>query len=297
MTATTTNLKTQVQAKITAATSALSLEDLLILRKAADGLDCDESNLDTLITAKLNAMNSSTAPEDLLIGNRAADIPESTGSQTVVKKMQKILASTPWTSPANLAGNVAYVSGCGAGGSGCIVSNMGCGGFGGAFGIKIPYQVAPAEVITVVIGAGGLGPTGSNNPGAAGGSSSFGTLTFSGGAGGKQTNGALHAAFSDSGVRPYIAIGTTEAAYFSTPSESVFGNIAGSTIVTSTNIATGGAAGLFGNGTNAVSGSGANSASAAANSGAGSGAVLRAATHTVGNGGSGAIIVEWEEFV
>ncbi len=74
MSATTTNLKAQVQARIDAANAGTALRDLMILRKSAQGLGCNESNLDTLVTSKLNAMSAGTAHIDLIIGNQASDI-------------------------------------------------------------------------------------------------------------------------------------------------------------------------------------------------------------------------------
>lgn len=71
MTATTTNLKAQVQIRINAATSETSLKDLMILRLAAFGLDCNEANLDTLVTAKLEAMGDETALQELMMGSKA----------------------------------------------------------------------------------------------------------------------------------------------------------------------------------------------------------------------------------
>jgi photosystem II stability/assembly factor-like uncharacterized protein len=75
MTAITTNLKTQVQAQIDAADSSTSLKDLLVIRKSAEGLRCDESNLDTLMSAAIASMSPSTALKDLLLGNKASGLP------------------------------------------------------------------------------------------------------------------------------------------------------------------------------------------------------------------------------
>jgi hypothetical protein len=297
MSATTTNLKTQVQAKITGATSALSLEELFILRKSADGLDCNESNLDTLVTAKLNAMGSSTPIEDLLFGNRAADIPESSTSQIVIRKIQEITVSGNWTVPANIAGGTLWVTGCGGGGSGVRVNSttiIANGGFGGSYGINIPISVSPLQVIPVIIGAGGAGiPASGTVSGNSGGTTSFGSLSFRGGSGGQVglTDVLL---LGCSGVNPPIVLISPARAILA---QSLNGNECGASSITSiSNISCGGAAGLFGNGTAGKLSTGTQTDNAPANSGAGSGG-SGGSTDSVGAGGSGKILVEWEEFV
>jgi hypothetical protein len=307
MTATVTNLKTQVQAKIDSATGATSLEDLLILRKAADGLDCNEINLDTLITAKLNAMNSATAPEDLLIGNRAADIQQAATVQTVVKKSQEILVSSNWTSPAKLAGDTVWVTGAAGGGSGCVSGSSGqvnyiaVGGWGGSYAIRYPIKVTPGQVIPVTIGAGGAAT--SSSTGNLGGDTIVGSyLILKGGKGGASLrnesylNESYRSIGNGVGVRPYIGIFSSQAegVVFVLPSESVNGNSCGNGVYNSSNnCAYGGGAGLFGRGGSA-SNSGDSSATPEANSGAGGGSTR---IGIAGAGAAGKLIIEWEEFL
>jgi hypothetical protein len=63
------NLKTQVQSRIDAATGATTLDDLLLIRKAAVGLGCNESNLDSLIAAKITALGGASLPIELVGAN------------------------------------------------------------------------------------------------------------------------------------------------------------------------------------------------------------------------------------
>jgi hypothetical protein len=298
----TTNLKTQIQTRINAANSSTTKDQLLELRKAAEGLNCDESNLDTLMTAINASLNGSESNEDLIIARVASGVkPESSASAVIIKKSQEILVSGNWTVPAKLAGNTVWVTGCGAGGSGGRNNSSGSivtGGFGGCYGLRIPVNVAPNQTISCVIGAGGAGiPSGLTVDGNSGGDTSFGSLVFKGGSGGQAAGATLGVteislAFKV-GVFPVYFIDATVDRII--PSETINGNTAGSNFYGSvTNIATGGAAGLFGRGTDGKQQ--AASESAPANSGAGSGGAL-GTTSVVGAGGSGKIVVEWEEFL
>lgn len=93
MTATTTNLKAQLQARIDAATGATPLKDLMAIRLAASGLGCNEANLDTLVTARLNAMDASTELKDLLAGNKASDL--GAAAPVIIGGMTKLPAHFP----------------------------------------------------------------------------------------------------------------------------------------------------------------------------------------------------------
>ncbi|WP_337840521.1 hypothetical protein [Rheinheimera sp.] len=75
MTAITTNLKALVQARIDALTSETTITDLMLLRKAAAGLGCDESALNAKVSAALAAFDPDTPLKDLLLGSKAADAP------------------------------------------------------------------------------------------------------------------------------------------------------------------------------------------------------------------------------
>ena len=77
------NLKSTIQARVTAATSATPLKDLMILAKAARGLGVNTANIETLINTKLNALNGSSPLADLLVGAVASGaIPDTVGAVT-----------------------------------------------------------------------------------------------------------------------------------------------------------------------------------------------------------------------
>jgi|GEM_PF-4995492 len=78
------NSKTQIQNRINAATGATTLNDLLLLRKAAEGLCCDETNLDTLITAALNAQDGTTPITQVFAGKVAAGLRGRVAYQTPI---------------------------------------------------------------------------------------------------------------------------------------------------------------------------------------------------------------------
>jgi hypothetical protein len=63
------NLKTQVQNRIDAATGATSIDDLLLIRKSAAGLGCNEANLDAQIAARLTALGVGATAIELVGGN------------------------------------------------------------------------------------------------------------------------------------------------------------------------------------------------------------------------------------
>lgn len=157
MTANITNLKTQVQGRIDAANSSTTLKDLLIIRKAAEGLGCNEASLDALITTALDAMSGATPLKDLLIGNKASDLV----GQGFKNKVQ-ITSSQNWTVPAGVYS--IEIRATGAGGSGgksnANTVNSGGSGGGGAGGTGFCIlNVTPSQVIEVIIGAGGVGTT------------------------------------------------------------------------------------------------------------------------------------------
>lgn len=69
------NLKTQVQARINAITGATTLAELLRIRQAAKGLNCDETLLNNEVTAKLNALSGATSLDDLVAAGVLTDGP------------------------------------------------------------------------------------------------------------------------------------------------------------------------------------------------------------------------------
>lgn len=226
----------------------------------------------------------------------------------IVKKSIVINTSQNWTAPLNLAGNTVWITGCGGGGSGAenasISGNDAYGGFGGCFVEKAPVIVTAGATYAVTIGAGGAGVT--IGDGQSGGDTTFGALlTIKGGSGGEDLNtsdvNAMQRLSQKRGVRPAI-IGFGASPYLPIQiAESINGNVCGAAVVVAgsgTGRASGGAAGYFGNGANsAASSSSTNAPAAPANSGAGGGCVYGASVSTSGAGGSGRLIIEWEEFL
>jgi hypothetical protein len=241
----------------------------------------------------------------------------SMGSKNVVWKMQEFLADGTFTVPNNIAGGVVYVTGSGGGGSGGVQQwspaqgasgSVLLGGAGAFWGVRMPVKVSALQAVSVTVGSGGaavaindfIASPELNN----GEASSFGTLSFPGGA----------ASSSDGGFKPERRVRTISGGGDTTLLEpdktGLFksGSTQSST-VSGTNFyrATGGACGLFGNGGNGVvsttGSANLTAGSAPANSGAGGGAALRYTSGTTpvvvtsGAGGSGRIIVEWQEFV
>lgn len=217
----------------------------------------------------------------------------------IVKKSIVIDTSQNWTAPLNLAGNQVWITGCGGGGGGArgfSSAGFSNGGFGGAYCIKTPVQVTAGAVYAVVIGAGGGTAGAGIGNGSVGGDTTFGSLlTIKGGDGGPNDTLNLPSAFLRVGVKPHLVDSATVVSI----GDTVNGNIAGvvsmdNTSSTPTVVCTGGGAGLFGNG-----GAGnhvGNAGNGPANSGAGGGS-SRDTFGTAGNGGSGRLIIEWEEFL
>lgn len=222
------------------------------------------------------------------------------GGSVVIKKSVVIDSSQTWTAPANLAGNTVWLTGCAAGGSGSQRSTgVSTGGYGGNYCVKMPVIVTPSAGYLVTIPAGGAGVT--TGDGNSGGDLSFGSLlTLKGGSGGINPNGdsqyAVASYFSRFGVKPALIFPSSDSLVGgqTNPAESLNGNICGATETNTVSnyISIGGAAGFFGNGGAA----GSNGVSAAANSGAGGGAA-RGVSGTSGAGGSGRLIIEWEEYL
>lgn len=106
---------------------------------------------------------------------------------TSVVNQQTFNSSGTWTKPA--AGSMAMIE-CwgGGGGGGATYQNspaIGIGGGGGQYVRRIMRLADLASSVPVTVGAGGLGRTGSNGPGTAGGNTTFGShVTAYGGAGG-----------------------------------------------------------------------------------------------------------------
>lgn len=208
-------------------------------------------------------------------------------------KSQDFTSSGTFTVPAGVT--TVWVTMTGGGGSGAALRSFtpAAGGAAGAYCIKRAVTVTPGASITVTIGAGGAGiPMYSNGDfqGNQGGTTSFGSVSVSGGYGGQfrssvamPTPGGANGGYLSNNVQ----IGATSA-----------GGVPGRVGLDANNgfRAGGGGGGLFGNGTDG--GYMTPSASAAANTGAGTGGAVADTNSSgmgTGNGGSGRCIVEWVE--
>jgi hypothetical protein len=269
--------------------------------------------------------------QDLVAGTTAIKeivllLGASMGSKNVVWKMQEFLANGTFTVPNNIAGGVVYITGCGGGGSGCTNGynagngGLSTGGAGGFYVEKDPVPVSAAESIPVIIGVGGAAVVKTNagvTVGNAGGDTVFGSLVIKGGEGGINSGtssggracpkgGFLTSHYS---VNPSVSSVLVSSGDYVHGSFSRFGSPGDAArTIASTRIAapTGGGAGYFGSGGDAAVSADANitASSALPNTGAGGGAAATiyptstpTKTVTSGAGGSGRIIVEWQEFV
>ena len=109
--------------------------------------------------------------EPVISGINAADVFASSGNWTCPAGVQKVLVS---------------VIGGGGGGKGALSPGGGDGGHGG-YGVGV-LTVTPGTVYTVTVGSGGTGTTFGN--GTAGGTSTFETISATGGAGATGTGNA-----------------------------------------------------------------------------------------------------------
>lgn len=211
-------------------------------------------------------------------------------------------SSTTFTTPAAMPSLVAYITATAGGGSGAapnIFDAHTSGGNSGEYCIRFPVVLAPSTTYTITIGAGGA-PNGND-----GGDTSFGSLlVLKGGKGGdtvrlgdtaqvilryqSQRGGKVAQRLIISTATPEI-LGLTSV-------EGLNGNKHGENAWNATDqvLATGGAPGLFGNGTNASKSSATTAPDA--NSGAGSGAVC-SPTSSSAAGAAGKLVLEIEEYL
>lgn len=219
-----------------------------------------------------------------------------------VWKMQVFDANGTFTVPESIAGSVVYVTGSGGGGSGQAIafpsssSQQASAGNAGCYIEKRPVQVTAGDAIPVIIGAGGAAVTATGGAsttvvtnGLNGGSTSFGSLVISGGGVGIEQGGGWVSGGLIGGVN--------------TQAQNSISHVAGRRVQNGNAIAFGSAGGAFGSGVDGVATADVDAVglSPVANSGAGGGAAaVRVGgsnkTATSGAGGSGKIIVEWQEF-
>lgn len=303
------NIVGYVEAKINAINTLSANEAALVAAMAnlLAGRNNPPSNmlaLETYLQGKENLVTDADLVKDvtLLLG---ASLP----SKNTVWRMREFLSSDNFTVPLNIAGGLVYVTGSGGGGSGAarVFAGSGVatisGANSGCYIERRPVQVTAGDIIPVVIGAGGASvsvtsATTTALAGNAGADSSFGTLIIQGGAGGSLAQNV----FDDTRggwIGGYL-FGTAQIL----PAQNSIAYRAGRRVQSGLVTANGSAAGAFGNGVDGVTALDANATAAAAgdNTGAGGGGAVverttGTPTATSGAGGSGRIVVEWQEFV
>jgi hypothetical protein len=120
-----------------------------------------------------------------------ADLVLASNGRGTAVNTQTFNGSGTWTKPAS--GALALVEVWGAGGSGGRHTTAGFVGGGGGSGFAAAWMSLSelASTVSVTVGAGGVARTGSNQAGASGGASSFGSfLSANGGGGGPITGGS-----------------------------------------------------------------------------------------------------------
>jgi hypothetical protein len=236
-----------------------------------------------------------------------------------VWKMQVFDANGTFTVPDAIAGNVVYVTGSAGGGSGsaCIRDALqrraAGGGFGGEYCIKAPITVSAGDTLPVVVGIGGASVSVTNATtlevnGVDGGNSSVGSILLRGGGGGRATTN-IHTNTTYGVFPSFFARSLLNTDDVLIPPQNANGFSGGALQYTATSQSTwalGGAAGAFGSGKQGALSVDANATAASADANTGSGGAgaavssttgLTPYTATSGAGGSGKIIVEWQEFV
>ena len=100
-----TNLVAQVQARIDGLTGTETLKDLLILSKAAEGLDVDRTSLDAALQTFITAFDGTTDEKDLLVANKSLIAENS----NVLYKGLDLDPSVTWNSGSGSTQNIAFV--------------------------------------------------------------------------------------------------------------------------------------------------------------------------------------------
>jgi hypothetical protein len=315
-----TALKGVTENNIAALNTSSSQESVALVALAAyqlQAIGLPPANLSALVSLQqsiINGLNTSSALDSVAI-QAASAIPR----KSVVWRMQEFAANSSFTTPDNLAGDVVYITGIGGGGSGAASNQdpastaLATGGSGGFYCLKRPVQVTTGTSYAVTIGAGGAAVVAAysvSSNGNAGGATSFGTLlSLAGGTGGRASDPLTNqprGGFNAGSV--YLGYSSTTLAT-NTPiwlndSENSEGYKGGAFKSSTRVLATGGGAGLFNDGgdAQAISLSNGVAVSALDNSGAGGGGCSVTSnpatfTATSGAGGSGRLIVEWQEYI
>lgn len=180
MTITTAEYKAAIEAKIAAANGATALKDLTLIKTNADlwllnnsgGSITGYASLESLIQDKQDDLTVSSTLNDVsFVGVAAFPSQAANSSSGGFKNKVQITSSGTWTVPADT--HEVELWGTAGGGSGGGTPDItGVANGGGAAGataiVKMP--VIPGQVLSIVIGAGGIGNTG--GIGNAGGSTS-----------------------------------------------------------------------------------------------------------------------------
>lgn len=311
-------LKEVTEFNIARLTSSSSAQDVALVALTAyqlQAIGMPPNNIGTLISVQQNSINALELTEkiDIVAIQAASAIPR----RSTIWKMQEFLANGDFTVPDNLAGNLVYITACGGGGSGgarysnALGTAIATGGSGGFYTVKHPVVVDIGITYPVTIGAGGAAVviTTASADGDTGGTTSFGSLLSL--AGGRLGHGSTPTSSQPRGGFRAGAVMRD----FATSDLSVNGNIrvvdsedspsymGGAYRSSTRTLATGGGAGLFGDGGDGFATATDNglAESALPNTGAGGGgvAVANSAGFTAesGAGGSGRLIVEWLEYI
>lgn len=184
-----TTTKANVEALITALTGSETIDELLIIDKAATGLDCSNYGaLETAIETLIDTQTSSTEHEDIML---ASVMLGATQARTHTR-YETVVVTSSGDVAVPIGAEICYVSGGAAGGDGNTYSYG--GGGGGAGVIEFPIGVQGGATINVingnqqtignlVLGAGGGGGAG----GVSGGGGAAGKVYL---AGAEQSNSA-----------------------------------------------------------------------------------------------------------
>lgn len=285
--------------------------DFTTLLNSANMTPADRDKLSAVLASLVGFQANGPAVEQQItdIETQIGDIVAAINNIKVpVWKMQVFDADGTFTVPESIAGNVVYVTGSGGGGGGAAwinsAANFGVGGAcSGCYVERQPYPVAAGDSIPVIIGSGGAAVsanaiTAAPAIGNDGQPSSFGSLIINGGSGGGEPAANTQQPRQGGWIGGYQAGSTVFAA------ENSIRYRAGLRQTALTAYALQSAAGAFGDGAAgaASTGSSVTAQSAAANTGAGGGGAVfftgtpPTITVTSGAGGSGKIIVEWQEF-
>ena len=141
--------KTNVEALITALTGSETIDELLIIAKAATGLNCSNySVLETAIETLIDTQTSSTAHEDILLASRLIN---ATQAQTHTTYETHVVTSSNAAYPVPANAVRCFVS-CGAAGGNGYSSSNGGGGGGGAGVVEFPIGVTAGGTLSVTVG-------------------------------------------------------------------------------------------------------------------------------------------------